>query len=72
MLGQKRQPTTTPVSMVDISKFDGRHREIDRLDASVKVGVKMNNCVSLGNTFFGILLQSHDAPSYDEDDTCSA
>jgi hypothetical protein len=44
--------------MVDVSKFDGRHRERDRLDASVKVGVKMNNCVGLGNAFFGILLQS--------------
>jgi hypothetical protein len=44
--------------MVDVSKLDGRHREIDRLDASAKVGVKMNNCVGLGNTFFGILLQS--------------
>jgi hypothetical protein len=31
-----------PVSMVDVSKLDCRHREIDRLDASVKVGVKMN------------------------------
>jgi hypothetical protein len=38
--------------MVDVSKFDGRHRETDRLDVSVKLGVKMNNCVGLGNTFF--------------------
>jgi hypothetical protein len=29
--------------MVDVSELDGRHREIDRLDASVNVGVKMNN-----------------------------
>jgi hypothetical protein len=58
--------------MVDISKFDGRHRERDRLNASVKVGVKMNNCVGLGNAFFGILLQSHSAPSYAGDDTRSA
>jgi hypothetical protein len=52
--------------MVDVSKFDGRHRrERERLlDASVKVG--------LGNKFFGILLQSHSVPSYAEDDTRSA
>jgi hypothetical protein len=72
MLGQKHRSTTTLVSMVDVFKFDGRHRERDRLDASVKVGVKMNNCVGLGNAFFGILLQSHSAPSYAEDDTRSA
>jgi hypothetical protein len=43
MLGQKHQPTFMPVFIVDVSKLDGRHREIDRLDASVKGGVKMNN-----------------------------
>jgi hypothetical protein len=53
MLGQKHWPTTTPVSIVDVSKFDGRHRVKDRLDASVKVGMKMNNCVGLGDVFFG-------------------